>query len=107
MAAYIIIQSLRLQLQRNVIQGFGIRTFDHRFFVDVTEQGQLILHFLCHRLLSTGHNHVWLDTQTAQFFYAMLSRFGFHFTSCLDVRYQCHVNVHHVFATNVTLNLTN
>ncbi|MNO99707.1 hypothetical protein D3C76_914830 [compost metagenome] len=58
-------------------------------------------------MLCAAHDNIWLNTDTTEFFYTMLSRFSFHFTCSFNVWNERYMNIHHILTTDVALDLTN
>ncbi|MNJ48035.1 hypothetical protein D3C77_432160 [compost metagenome] len=57
-------------------------------------------------MLCTAHNHVRLNTDAAKFFYTVLGRLGFHFTSSLNIWNKRYMDIHYIVTANVAFNLT-
>ncbi|MNI27998.1 hypothetical protein D3C73_817590 [compost metagenome] len=57
-------------------------------------------------MLCTAYDDIWLNTDTTEFFYTVLSRLRFHFTCSFDIWNERYMNVHHILTADVALNLT-
>ena len=93
------------QEQRNFIDAVQGLVFDDGIFVDIAEQGQLIFHFIGQGPFRTADDDIRLDTDAAQFFYAVLGRLGLQFTGSSDIRNEGDVNVQDVVAADFFLDL--
>ncbi|MNZ85368.1 hypothetical protein D3C78_1041570 [compost metagenome] len=100
------IKTLIAQVKRNLIKAVRIAALYNRVRINVTEQSDLRLHVIRQFMFRTAHDDVWLNTDTAQFFYAMLSRFRFHFACSFNIWNKRNMNVHNILTTDVALNLT-
>ena len=72
-----IIKPLILHHQWYFIDGITRLVFNYGCWFYIAEQCQLFLHFVGNMFFTAAYQNIWLNTNTAQFFYAMLGRFCF------------------------------
>ena len=81
------------------IDGATSFVFNNCFWFYVAEQSKFFFHFIRNMFFTTAYQDIWLNTDAAQFFYAMLCRFCFQLACCTDVWYQCNMNVQYIVTT--------
>ncbi|MNZ84282.1 hypothetical protein D3C78_1030330 [compost metagenome] len=100
------IKTFIAQIKWYLVEAVRIAAFYNRIRINITEKGNLCLHVIGQFMLCTTYDNIWLNTDTPEFFYTVLSRLGFYFTCSFDIRNERYMNVHHVLTTDVALNLT-
>ncbi|CDN42609.1 Uncharacterized protein BN871_BO_00110 [Paenibacillus sp. P22] len=101
----VLVQTLLLEHQRNLVQRRGIAAFNDGVGIDVAEQGDFALHFLGDGFLRTADDDVRLNADAAQLFDAMLRRLCLHFAGSLDIRNEGDMHIHDVVAADIALDL--
>ena len=99
------VQALVLHHERNLIDGIGSQVLNNSLFLNVTEQGQLLLHILGQGLFSTAYQDIRLDTDTAKLLYAVLGRLGLQLTGSRNIRHQGNMDVEHIVPAYFLLHL--
>ena len=79
--------------------------FNNCFWFYVAEQSKFFFHFIRNVFFAAAYQDIWLNTNAAQFFYAVLCRFSFQLACCIDIRHQCYVNVKYIITTYVFFHL--
>ncbi|MNH95387.1 hypothetical protein D3C73_480280 [compost metagenome] len=102
---YDLIKPFFAKVQRHLVECIRITALHNRTRIDITEEGDFGFHIVRQLMLCTANDDIRLNPDTAKFFDTVLSRLGLHFTGSLDIRDQSNVNIHHVLASNITLDL--
>ena len=114
---------LRLVLHFQLAQDNGIKSLllhEHRYLINascgkvlnncvgvyVAEHSHFFAHFLGNRLFAAANQDIRRNTDAAQLFDAMLSRFGFQLTGCGNIRYQRNMNIKHIVLADILFYLT-
>ena len=87
-----LVEFLRRQLQRHLVDGIGIHRLDHRLRAHVAEQGDLFLGRFIDRTIGAADQEVRLDPDLTQAHHAVLGRLGFEFPRHPDKRQQGQVH---------------
>ena len=114
---------LRLVLHFQLAQDNGIKSLllhEHRYLINascgkvlnncvgvyVAEHSHFFAHFLRDRLFAAANDNIRRNTDAAQLFDAVLSRFGFQLTGCGNIRYQRNMNIKHIVLADILFYLT-
>ena len=82
------VEAFFLQHQRHLINGLDGAVLDHRFLVNIAEQGDFFAHVGGNLVLGPADDDVRLNPDAAQLFDAVLGRFRFQFAGGGDIRNQ-------------------
>ena len=93
--------------QRSFIENFHIQIFNNTILRNITEKGNFIFNIIGQRKFGTADDNVRLNSEGLKVFDRILSRFGLHFSGAAQIRDQCYMNQHTVFAADIMLELTN
>ena len=101
-----LVEAFVFQKERYLIDGGSCFVLDDSVRINVAEESEFFFHFVGDLFFRTTYDDVGVDTDAAQFFYAVLGRFRFGLTCCRDVRNERYVNVEAVVFADFFFDLT-
>ncbi|KAF5027940.1 hypothetical protein DSECCO2_664250 [anaerobic digester metagenome] len=95
------------EVQRHLINGFGVNDLDHSFLFHVAEKGNFVHHILGHILFHPAGDDIGMDSDAPQFMNTVLGRFCFCFTGSVEIGYQGTMDIEHIFRSDFPFHLAN
>ena len=99
------IEALAMQLQRHIVDGFGVERLDHPVGGDVAEQRDLAPRRLRDFPVAAAQQDVRLDAEAEQFLDAVLGRLGLELAGRRDPRHQRQMAEHGAFPAQLVAEL--
>ena len=91
--------------QRNLVNCRRREVFDDGALIHITEKSELFLHIARNLFFRAANKDVGLDADAAKFFDAVLRRLRLQFARRRNVRHERHMDVEHIVATDLFLDL--
>src|SRR2546423_1314828 len=102
---YDLIDALLREYQRHFIHGMNIAGRDDRRHIHVAKQRDLLFHVERKRALGAAQQNVWLNTDRAQFFHAVLRGLGLQLLRRRNPRHQRYVDEQRVVTPELVTQL--